>query len=101
LRTGGVRPLRLPARSPNLTLSRNAGCARSKRNACPNSSLFGEASLRRALSEYIDYHAERNHQGKGNRLLFPSPGALKPAGRGCVRCRERLGGFLRYYCRAA
>ena len=25
----------------------------------------------------------------------------KPAGRGRVRCRERLGGFLRYYCRAA
>ena len=41
--------------------------------------LFGEASLRRALSEYIDhYPAERNHQGKGNRLLFPSPGALNP-----------------------
>ncbi len=27
--------------------------------------LFGERSLRRALSEYVDhFHAERNHQGK-------------------------------------
>ena len=33
--------------------------------------LFGERSLRRALSEYIEhFHAERNHQGKGNLLLF-------------------------------
>jgi hypothetical protein len=33
--------------------------------------LFGERSLRRALSEYVKhYHAERNHQGKGNVLLF-------------------------------
>jgi hypothetical protein len=34
--------------------------------------LFGKASLRRALIEYIDHHHfERNHQGKGNLLLFP------------------------------
>jgi len=36
--------------------------------------LFGERSLQRALTEYIaHYHAERNHQGKGNVLLFPAP----------------------------
>jgi hypothetical protein len=34
--------------------------------------LFGEASLRRALSEYVaHYQTERNHQGVGNRLLEP------------------------------
>jgi hypothetical protein len=33
---------------------------------------FGVASLRRALREYVaHYHAERNHQGVGNRLLEP------------------------------
>jgi hypothetical protein len=33
--------------------------------------LFGERSLRRALGEYVEhYHAERNHQGKSNILLF-------------------------------
>jgi len=32
--------------------------------------LFGERSLRRALGEYVEhYHAERNHQGKGPRLV--------------------------------
>ena len=29
--------------------------------------------MRRALTEFLDhYHAERNHQGKGNVRLFPS-----------------------------
>src|SRR6516162_2307465 len=60
--------------------------------------LFGEASLRRALTDFIDhYHGERNHQGRGNVLLFPDHevGQQKPRSR--VRCRERLGGLLRYY----
>jgi len=31
--------------------------------------LFGERSLRRAMSEYVaHYHAERNHRGKSNVL---------------------------------
>jgi hypothetical protein len=34
--------------------------------------LIGERSLRLALSEYVGhYHADRNHQGKDNVLLFP------------------------------
>ncbi len=32
--------------------------------------LFGESSLRRAITEYLaHYHAERNHQGLNNRLI--------------------------------
>ena len=35
--------------------------------------LFGEADLRRAMDEFlVHYHEERNHQGRGNVLLFPS-----------------------------
>jgi hypothetical protein len=36
---------------------------------------WGEASLQRALIEFIaHFHSERNHQGKGNLLLFlPRP----------------------------
>jgi putative transposase len=34
--------------------------------------LFGEGPLLRVLAEYSrHYHSERNHEGKGNRLLFP------------------------------
>ena len=41
---------------------------------------------------------ERNHQGKGNLLLFPREDARKT---GPVRYRERLGGLLKFYHRAA
>jgi hypothetical protein len=59
--------------------------------------LFGERSLRRALSEYVEhYHAERNHQGKDNVLLFPRDTDIRHD-RQPVQCRERLGGLLRYY----
>ena len=34
--------------------------------------LFGEGSLRHALTQYVaHFHHERNHQGKNNVLLFP------------------------------
>ena len=64
--------------------------------------LIGEASLKRALEQYVvHYHAERNHQAKGNVLLFPSKD--KPVGnkQGAVQCQERLGGLLKYYYREA
>jgi hypothetical protein len=62
--------------------------------------LFGERSLRRALSDYVDhFHAERNHQGKGNVQLFPRN--TDRHREGPVQCRERLGGLLRYYNREA
>src|SRR5882757_6502371 len=58
--------------------------------------LFGERVLRRALSDYVDhFHGERNHQGKGNVLLFPRD--THRHREGPVPCRERLGGLLRYY----
>jgi putative transposase len=46
------------------------------------------------------YHHERNHQGKGNILLFPSP-SLEGTHDGPMQCRERLGGLLKYYAREA
>ncbi len=64
--------------------------------------FFGEKSLRLALKEYIiHYHQERNHQGKENRLLFPTQD-FKPDGeKGEITCRSRLGGVLKYYNRKA
>ena len=38
--------------------------------------LFGERRLARTLAEFsAHYHGERNHQGKGNELLFPDTAA--------------------------
>jgi len=62
--------------------------------------LFGEASLRRALREYVvRYQTERNHQGVGNRLLEPL--ATVSSNDETIHCRERLGGMLNYYYREA
>jgi hypothetical protein len=62
--------------------------------------LFGERSLRRALCEYVEhYHAERNHQGRDNVLLFPRDTDIHREG--AAQCRERLGGLLRYYHKEA
>ena len=64
--------------------------------------LFGERPLRRALQQYLaHYHEERNHQGKQNRLLFPLPNRGTSGDNGMVRCKERLGGLLKYYEREA
>ena len=61
--------------------------------------FFGERRLLRAVDEFVaHYHGERNHQGLGNELITPEIRFLRGAH---VRCRERLGGLLRYYRRAA
>jgi putative transposase len=61
--------------------------------------LLGERHLRRSIAEFVaHYHAERNHQGIGNELILP----LKRTGsQGPVRRRQRMGGMLNFYYRAA
>src|SRR5436190_15474242 len=98
--SGQVEPLVLPARSPNLNAYAERWVRSVKEECLSKVILFGERSLRRALKEYIEhYHAERNHQGKGNVLLFPRDRNVHP--RRAVQCHERLGGLLRYYHREA
>ena len=95
-----VEPFALPARSPNLNAYAERWVRSVKEECLSKVILFGERSLRRALSEYVEhYHAERNHQGKGNVLLFPRDTDARPEGP--VQCVERLGGLLHYYHREA
>jgi Integrase core domain len=98
--TGHVRTLSLPARSPNLNAYAERWVRSVKDECLSKVILFGDRSLRRAVSEYVaHYHTERNHQGKSNALLFPD--ATEMPGLRPVRCRERLGGLLRYYHKEA
>ena len=61
--------------------------------------FLGQASLRRAISEFVaHYHTERNHQGLANRLIHPQP--QWRASSGAIYRRQRLGGMLSYYYRA-
>ena len=96
--SGDVKPLRLPARSPNLNAFSERWAKSVKGESLSKLILFGESSLRRALSEYVaHYHGERNHQGKDNILLFPAVVRASEHGGGAIGCNERLGGLLKYY----
>ena len=98
----GIKRVPLPPRSPNLNAYAERWVRSVKEECLSRLILFGEASLWHVLQEYVEhYHHERNHQGKDNVLLFP---LLRADGRRTapVRCRERLGGLLKYYeCEAA
>jgi putative transposase len=97
----GIERVVLPPRSPNLNAYAERWVRSVKDEALSRLILFGEASLRHALQEYVEhYHHERNHQGKDNVLLFPAV-SQDTEGTGPIRCRERLGGLLKYYEREA
>jgi hypothetical protein len=93
-----VKCLALPPKSPNLNAFAERWVRSVKEECLSKLILFGERSLKRALHHYeIHYHRERNHQGKNNMLLFPSPAQLRNRNQEKLRCRQRLGGLLKYY----
>ena len=101
LEQSGTAIIRLPPRSPNLNAYAERFVRSIKQECMRRMIFFGEASLRRARSEYLaHYHQERNHQGMNNRLLNGAanddsyPGAV-------VSKRARLGGVFNYYYREA
>ena len=100
LKDEGVEAVRLPPRSPNLNPHIERFMKSGKSEALERMIFFGEKMLRTAVGQFLaHYHGERNHQGLGNRLIDPDEEiGLK---QGDVECRERLGGLLRYYRRAA
>ena len=82
LKTAGVRVVQTPLRAPNC----NAYAER-----------FVRAIKEECLNKVIPL-GERNHQGLGNELIDRLQ--QQPA-RGLVRRRQRLGGILSFYYRAA
>jgi putative transposase len=101
IEAAGVTLVPLPARSPNLKAYAERWVRSVKDECLSNLILFGEGALRHALQEYVEhYQRERPHQGKNNVMLIPAADDGQPRD-GPVRCRERLGGLLRYYDREA
>jgi putative transposase len=97
---GGVKTVRLPARSPNLNAYAERFVRSIKSECLAKIIPLGERHLRHVVSEYVEhYHLERNHQGLGNRLIARSRGQPPDVGR--VARRERLGGVLKFYYREA
>ncbi len=96
----GVKSIKLPPRSPNLNAYAERFVRSIKESCLERMILLGEGSLRKGIQEFIThYHGERNHQGLGNRLIMPDE--WHAGHRGAIRRRERLGGMLNYYYRAA
>jgi putative transposase len=100
LKESGIEPVRLPPKSPNLDAHIERFMRSLKEECLERLILFGEESLRNAVSEFLaHFHSERNHQGRNNQLIQPE--AVAAGLQGEVDCRNRLGGMLRYYCRKA
>ena len=98
MEAAGIKLVRTPYQAPN----DNAYAewfVRSIREECLSRMiLVGEGHLRRVVDEYlVHYNRERNHQGIEKELI----GGHVPVGAGSVECRDRLGGLLKFYPRAA
>lgn len=99
LRDSGVKPLLLPAWSPNLNAYAERFVLSAKSECLERVVPLGEEHLRAAVREFVDhYHEERPHQGLGNELITPQATVI---GTGPLKCRERLGGVLKFYYREA
>jgi putative transposase len=102
IESGKVKPISLPARSPNLNCYAERWVRSVKEDCLSRLILFGQSSLKRALQQYqVHYHEERNHQGKDNRLLFPRQTPPARRAQQPVQFQQRLGGLLKYCYRKA
>ena len=98
----GIQTVRLPPHSPKLNAHLERWHRSVQEECLSKLILFGERSLRHALREYVShFHAERNHQGKDNVVLFPAAADRIGEKDGPIRTRERLGGLLRFHYREA
>jgi putative transposase len=95
----GVRVVQTPFRAPNCNAYAERFVRSIKEECLARVIPLGERHLRPTIAEFVThYHAERNHQGIGNELIQPLGRA---DGHGHVRRRQRIGGVLNYYYRAA
>jgi putative transposase len=99
LETAGVRVIQKPFRAPNCNAYAERFIRSIKEECLDRVVPLGEHHLRWLLGEFVKhYQRERNHQGLGNELIERRPFQRR---RGPVRRRQRIGGLLSYYHRAA
>ena len=100
LKASGVKPVRLPPRSPNLNAYAERWIGSVRRECLARVIPLGERHLRQVVQQYVaHYHQERNHQSLSNKLIAPMNDNAANGGR--VVRTQRLGGVLKYYHREA
>ena len=100
---GGVKCVKIPARSPNCNPHAERFVETIKYECLNQLVLFGERHPRYVIKEFMaHYHRERFHQGLGGQLVEGEAGSTSAKGaHGKVACRSRLGGMLNFYQREA
>ena len=100
LAEAGIRVVQTPLQAPNANAYAERFVRSIKQECLHRVIPFGDRHLRRMIAEYVEhYHRERNHQGLANELIEGVSTGARNLGR--VRRRQRLGGLLNYYYRAA
>ncbi len=100
-RSEGIRVLRLPYRAPRVNAFAERWVGSARREALEHLLILGCRHLDHVLREYVDhYQRARPHQGLGQRIPDGRSEAREQR-RGPVVRRDRLGGLLHEYTRAA
>ena len=99
LEESAVRVVQAPFHAPNCNAHAER-FVRSIKEECLNRVIpLGERHFRTAMREFVEhYHRERNHQGLDNEIIDGQPSAVDAVR---IRRRQRLGGLLNDYRRAA
>ena len=98
LRSFGIEPIKLPAKSPDLNSIAERFVKSVKSECLEHLILSSVQQLEYSLSQYeLYYHHERIHQSLG-RIIEPKHELDEQAE---VQCIERLGGLLKSYHRLA
>lgn len=98
LKSEELRPRQVAFRSPNCNAYVERFIQTIQQECLDQFVVLGERHLDHLVREFVEhYHMERPHQGVGN---VPLGGTAGPQSGG-IAVRERLGGFLRHYERAA
>jgi putative transposase len=102
LAEGGVLAKAVGFRSPNMNAYVERFVQAIQHECLDRMIVFEREHLDHVCAECVaHYHAERPHQALGNRPPVEMPSSSPPSSQGLVVCRERLGGVLRRYERAA
>ncbi len=103
LRAHDITPVRLPHRAPNLNAHVERFIQTVQDECLDRFIVLGTRHLDHLIAEFIEhYNRERPHSAIKFRTPMGRPPPLRLADQpGTVRCRTRLGGVLRHYCRVA